>query len=224
MRARLALHYAGVSIEIHEVQLRAKPPELLRLSPKGTVPVLLLPNSDCPQGRPLAASVPPRGSPETWGVPAFPCVVLEQSADIMFWALAQADPHGWRRPELDEEALPWLALNDGPFKQLLDRYKYPDRHPQQTQMQWRAEAEALMLAPLERRLCSQAYLLGASPSWLDLALLPFVRQFAGVDKLWFEASLYPALRSWMQTWIASELFVAIMAKPAHAAQSAGINS
>ena len=195
MRARLALHYAGIAVEIHEVQLRAKPPELPRLSPKGTVPVLLLPSGE----------------------------VLEQSADIIFWALAQADPQGWRRPELDADALPWLALNDGPFKQVLDRYKYPDRHPQQTQPAWRAEAEALMLAPLELRLALQPYLLGASPSWLDLALLPFIRQFAGVDAAWFEAATYPALRAWLQNWVASELFAAVMVKLPHAAQSPGTN-
>ena len=195
MRARLALRCAGVQVEIQEVQLRAKPPELLRLSPKGTVPVLLLPTGE----------------------------VLEQSADIMFWALAQADPQGWRRPELDAQALPWLALNDGPFKQLLDRYKYPDRHPQQPQPAWRAEAEALMLAPLELRLAQQPYVLGASPSWLDLALLPFIRQFAGVDAAWFEAAPCPALRAWLQGWVASDLFAAVMAKPPHAAQSPGTN-
>jgi glutathione S-transferase len=196
MRARLALQYAGIRVQIHEVQLRAKPPELLRLSPKGTVPVLLLPSGE----------------------------VLEQSADIMFWALAQADPQGWRRAELDGDSLAWLALNDGPFKQLLDRYKYPDRHPQATQQQWRAEAETLMLAALEQRLCSRVFLLGASPSWLDLALLPFIRQFAGVDAAWFESAPYPALRGWLQAWLASDLFLAIMAKPALAAQSLGTNS
>ncbi len=186
MRARLALRYAGVAVDIHEVQLRAKPPELLRLSPKGTVPVLLLPDGK----------------------------VLEQSADIIFWALAQADPQGWRRSELDAEAMPWLALNDGPFKRLLDCYKYPDRHAQATQAQWRAEAEALMLAPLEQRLAQHAHVLGQDPSWLDLALLPFIRQFAGVDAVWFEAAPYPALRAWLQSWLASDLFTEVMHKSA----------
>ncbi|WP_310385550.1 glutathione S-transferase [Roseateles sp.] len=195
MRARLALHYAGVELSTHEVSMRAKPPELLCLSPKGTVPVLLLPSGE----------------------------VLEQSVDIMFWALAQADPQGWRRPELDAESQSWLALNDGPFKQLLDRYKYPERHPQQTQPAWRAEAEALLLLPLEQRLARQPYLLGASPSWLDLALLPFIRQFAGVDAAWFEAAPYPALRGWLRGWVASDLFVAVMVKPALAAQSPRTN-
>ena len=186
MRARLALQYAGITVQVHEVQLRAKPPELLRLSPKGTVPVLLLPSGE----------------------------LLEQSADIIFWALTQADPQGWRRAELDAQSLPWLALNDGPFKRLLDCYKYPDRHAQATQAQWRAEAEALMLAPLEQRLAQHACVLGPSPSWLDLALLPFVRQFAGVDAAWFEAAPYPALRAWLQAWVASDLFIEVMLKPA----------
>lgn len=195
MRARLALQYAGVQVEIQEVQLRAKPPEFLRLSPKGTVPVLLLASGD----------------------------VLEQSADIMFWALAQADPQGWRRPELDDQALPLLALNDGAFKHVLDRYKYPERHPQMTQLQWREQAEALMLLPLEQRLSRHAYLLGPASSWLDLALLPFVRQFAAVDAAWFEVAPYPALRGWLNAWLASDLFAAIMAKQPLAAQSKAIN-
>lgn len=184
MRARLALHYAGIAFETHEVRLRDKPAELLRLSTKATVPVLLLPTGQ----------------------------VLEQSADIIFWALAQADPQGWRRADLDAESMPWLALNDGPFKRLLDRYKYPERHAPATQSQWRAEAKALMLAPLQQRLAVQPYLLGATPSWLDLALLPFVRQFAAVDSGWFEAAPYPALRAWLQAWVATPMFVAVMSR------------
>ncbi len=180
------MHCAGIAFETHEVRLRDKPAELLRLSPKATVPVLLLPGGE----------------------------VLEQSVDIIFWALAQADPQGWRRAELDAESMPWLALNDGPFKRLLDRYKYPERYPEATRPQWRAEAETLMLAPLQQRLTDQSYLLGQAPSWLNLALLPFIRQFAAVDAAWFETAPYPALRAWLQAWLATPMFMAVMSRQA----------
>ena len=104
IRARLALWQAGVAVQVHEVSLRDKPAELLRLSPKGTVPVLCLPDG----------------------------TVLEQSLDIMGWALAQHDPDGWLQAAPLETMLALIAQNDGPFKQLLDRYKYAERHPERT--------------------------------------------------------------------------------------------
>lgn len=186
MRARLALRYAGLAVEIREIQLRDKPAAMLQASPKGTVPVLVLPNGQ----------------------------VLEQSLDIMAWALAQQDPEGWRQPQFEAQAQAWIARNDGPFKLLLDRYKYPERHPQAPQTQWRQEAEALMLAPMEQALQQQRYLLGDSPSWADMALMPFIRQFARVDLAWFETASYAALRAWMAGLEGSALFEAIMHKQA----------
>jgi len=191
MRARLALLSAGIAVEMREILLRDKPADLLRASPKGTVPVLLLPD-----GR-----------------------VLEQSLDIMRWALAQADPEGWL------DAAPWpqqLALvqgNDGEFKRMLDRYKYPQR--QQPPALAAVEAEAALqgwLLPLERALHDQAnadgtaHLLGPRCSLADMALLPFVRQFAAVDPAWFEAAPLPALRAWLSRLLATPLFEAAMAK------------
>ncbi|MFY7867537.1 glutathione S-transferase [Roseateles sp.] len=184
MRARLALRYAGVTVEIREIQLRDKPAALLQASPKGTVPVLVLANGQ----------------------------VLEQSLDIMAWALAQQDPEGWRQPQFETEAQAWIARNDGPFKQLLDRYKYPERHPAATQAEWRAEAESLMLAPMEQVLQERPYLLSESPSWADMALMPFVRQFARVDLAWFESAPHVALRGWLGGLEGSDLFQSIMDK------------
>jgi glutathione S-transferase len=186
MRARLALRYAGVSLEIREIQLRDKPPAMLQASPKGTVPVLVLPDGQ----------------------------VLEQSLDIMAWALAQQDPEGWRQPQFEAQAQAWIARNDGPFKHLLDRYKYPERHPQAPQTQWRQEAEALMLAPMEQALQQQRFLLAESPSWADMALMPFVRQFSRVDLDWFEAAPYIALRAWLGALECGTLFESIMHKQA----------
>ncbi|MCV2351346.1 glutathione S-transferase [Paucibacter sp. Y2R2-4] len=184
MRARLALRYAGLAVEIREIQLRAKPAAMLLASPKGTVPVLVLPNGQ----------------------------VLEQSLDIMAWALAQQDPEGWREPQFDNQAQAWIARNDGPFKLLLDRYKYPERYTERSQAHWRQEAEVLMLAPMEQALQQQRFLLGASPSWADMALMPFIRQFARVDLAWFEAAPYAALRAWLAELEGSALFESIMHK------------
>jgi len=188
IRARLALWQAGVAVQVHEVSLRDKPAEMLRLSPKGTVPVLCLPDG----------------------------TVLEQSLDIMRWALVQHDPEGWLQAASMDEMLALIARNDGPFKQLLDRYKYPERHPERTAEAWRDEAVRTHLADLEVRLQSQRCLLGPHWSLADMALLPFVRQFAQVDRVWFDATpALPALRAWLQRGLDLPLFATVMAKPAH---------
>jgi glutathione S-transferase len=184
MRARLALHASGIRVELREVVLRAKPAHLLSISPKGTVPVLLLPEGQ----------------------------VIDQSLDIMRWALSQSDPQGWLMACPDEQAQAWLALNDGPFKALLDRYKYPERHPERPARAWRDEAAELMLAPMERALQAHAQLLGPTVSLADMALLPFVRQFAQVDAAWFAQAPLPRLQGWLSGHLASPLFESIMGK------------
>lgn len=182
MRARLALRYAGPELEMREVALRAKPAELLAASSKGTVPVLVLPSGD----------------------------VLAQSLDIMLWALAQADPDGWLQAAPWAAQAEWIQRNDIEFKPLLDRYKYPQRFPEASAEQHREAAIDLMLRPLEQALAGQAWLFGAQPSVADMALLPFIRQFAAVDAAWFEAAPLPALQAWLRAFVASELFQAVM--------------
>jgi glutathione S-transferase len=186
MRARLALRASGVQVELREVVLRAKPEHLLSISPKGTVPVLQLPDG----------------------------CVIEQSQDIMRWALGQHDPHGWLKAGTAAQTQAWIELNDGPFKALLDRYKYPERHPERSAAQWRDEAVELMLGPMERALQSHAQLLGPTVSLADMALLPFVRQFAQVDAQWFEQAQLPALQAWLGAHLASPLFESCMCKVA----------
>ncbi|MDU9390248.1 glutathione S-transferase [Pseudomonas sp. zfem002] len=181
MRARLALRYAGVALRIEEVSLKAKPAEMLALSPKGTVPVLDL------GGR-----------------------VLEESLEIMRWALEQNDPQDWRLQgdvRIDE----LIARNDGEFKVHLNHYKYAERYPEHSREHYRQQAEGI-LADLERRLGAQRYLLAEHPSLADAALMPFIRQFAGVEPQWFAEAPYPRLRAWLQGWLDSELFRAIMAR------------
>ncbi len=181
MRARLALSYAGVPVQIVEVSLKAKPAEMLALSPKGTVPVLSL------DGR-----------------------VLEESLEIMRWALAQNDPQGWGL-EGDERIDALIARNDSEFKVHLNHYKYAERYPEHSREHYRQQAEVI-LADLEQHLDGRPYLLADHPSLADAALLPFIRQFAGVEPQWFAEAPYPRLRAWLQGWLESELFKAIMAR------------
>jgi len=188
MRARLALAVSGVDYELREVSLKNKPDELLAASPKGTVPVLILPGGK----------------------------VIDESLDIMRWALAQNDPDGWLKHPLDE-MLALIAGNDGHFKHALDRYKYPNRYPLESNgdtntfaLAQRLDA-ASWLKTLEPRL-SQAWLFGPQPSVADMAILPFVRQFAHTDAAWFAAQPWPMLQTWLARFEASALFEAVMAK------------
>lgn len=191
IRARLALRQAGLAVQLHEVSLRDKPAAMLALSPKGTVPVLQLPDG----------------------------AVLDESLDIMLWALAQSDLDGWLAgaKTVDAEAMALIARNDGPFKALLDRYKYANRHPEFPATHYRDEAVALHLAPLDALLAAQSGaarpgLLGTRVSLVDAAIFPFVRQFAAVDADWFATAPLPALRGWLQRWLDSALFQAVMEK------------
>ncbi|MBW3503755.1 glutathione S-transferase [Pseudomonas sp. NKUCC02_KPG] len=180
MRARMALRYSGVPLSIVEVNLKAKPAEMLAASPKGTVPVLV-----CADGS-----------------------VIEQSLDIMHWALARHDPDNWLQPGC--AAL--IEENDTRFKGLLDRYKYAIRYPEHPMEYYRAQG-AEFLQRLEDVLARSAYLAGPALSLADVALAPFVRQFAHVDRDWFEQAPYPRLNAWLEQFLASELFSSVMKKP-----------
>ena len=163
--------------------MRDKPAALLAISPAATVPVLQLPD-----GR-----------------------VLLHSLDIMLWALQQHDPDDWQGRHGAADA-DWVRRNDEVFKPLLDRYKYPQRHPGQPQAAYRAQAVAALIAPLDQALREQPWLAGARQGVADVALLPFVRQFAQVDPVWFQAQALPALQAWLQTQLDDALFTTVMAK------------
>jgi len=185
MRARMALRYAGVPVEIVEVSLKDKPAQMLALSPKGTVPVL---NADG--------------------------VVIDESLQIMRWALAQNDPDDWLLAG-DSFAALWMEKliegNDQIFKSALNRYKYAERYPERPMEAYRAEG-ALFLQKLDELLEGRDYLLADHPSLADIALLPFVRQFAHVDREWFAQTPYIRLQAWLQRLLESELFTSIMKK------------
>ena len=177
IRARLALKAAGIAVELREVVLRAKPAALIAASAKATVPVLQLSDG----------------------------TVVDESFAIMHWALARHDPMGWVRADEQREVQALVDLNDGPFKQALDRCKYAQ------------DAAALdtaieLLQPLNARLARHRFLLRDTPSLADIALLPFVRQFAAIDRAWFDAAPWPALRAWLDGLVATPLFESVMPK------------
>ena len=185
MRARMALRYSGVAVDIVEVSLKAKPAEMLALSDKGTVPVL---NAD---GR-----------------------VIDESLDIMRWALAQNDPQDWllkNDPVAAEQIAPLIEQNDQVFKVHLNRYKYAERYPEQPMEVYRSEGE-VFLRRLDQLLEGRDYLLADHPSLADVALMPFVRQFAHVDRDWFGQTPYLRLQAWLQRLLESDLFTSIMKK------------
>ena len=183
MRARMALAYSGIAVEIREISLREKPTSLLAISPKGTVPVL---QSDG--------------------------LVIEQSYDIMKWALRQSDPDQWLSKDTESLIDEWVAKNDGPFKKLLDQYKYPDRHPDVQPEETLTQAMALFLGPINEQLKANPYLLGPKISLADIALFPFVRQFAMVDPDWLDQSGLLFLKQWLNERLESPLFMGVMQK------------
>ena len=185
MRARLALRVSGVDYEHREVALKAKPADMLAVSPKGTVPVLVLPTGE----------------------------VLEQSLDIMRWALQQNDPQAWQPDTPEALALTnnGIALNDGEFKANLDRYKYPQRFGLSDGLLHRTQAaDALM--HWQARLQTHAFLSGSQWGMLDACVAPFVRQFARTDRVWFDAQPWPELAQWLTAFENSEAFAAVMQK------------
>ena len=135
--------------------------------------------------------------------------VVEESLDIMQWALEHSDPLGW----LEDTALDsgWINECDGDFKHWLDRYKYAERYPESTPEDYRQQAEAF-IQKLEHRLSVSDWVGGETANAIDVALFPFIRQFAGVDPLWWQQAPYPNVRQWLENWLNSALFSAIMAK------------
>ena len=181
MRARMALRYSEVPVEIVEVSLKAKPAAMLAISPKGTVPVL-----------------------DANGQ------VIDESLEIMRWALAQHDPDDWLLGG-DSRIAELIEANDQGFKVHLNRYKYAERYPEQPMEVYRAEG-ALFLQRLDELLRDRDYLLTDHLSLADVALLPFVRQFAHVDREWFAQTPYVRLQAWLQRFLDSELFTSVMKK------------
>ena len=177
MRARMAIAVSGISVEMHEVVLNHKPQALIAASSKGTVPVLVFADG----------------------------AVLDESLDIMHWALDQNDPEHWLAGE-DAEL---IARNDGAFKIALDRYKYENGDPAIGTFEARS-AGMQMLSALDARLAGSAFLMGAHCTISDIAIFPFVRQFRGVDAEWFDFQSVPHRQRWLAYLLATPLFAHVM--------------
>jgi glutathione S-transferase len=173
----MAIAISGVQVELREVLLREKPPELFAASAKATVPVLVLPDGG----------------------------VIDESLDIIRWALDQNDPESW----LAAVGASLIQQNDGPFKTALDRYKYPHRYGLESGVPYRDAGLAILLK-LEVILQNRTFLSGETRGLTDIAVFPFIRQFAATDQAWFDAQALPALHRWLGDLLASNLFARIM--------------
>ena len=179
----MALTYAQIDFEQHEVELKNKPLELIKISPKATVPVLILENGD----------------------------VLDESLDIMKWALKQKDPDKWTSNELEIQGDELIHLNDTYFKPILDNYKYPQKSEQKDPAYYREQAKSY-LESLNSRLQEHRYLVADHITLTDIAIFPFIRQFYMVDEQWFGESDYTLLKVWLDYFLKSELFLRVMIK------------
>ena len=184
MRARVALAYAGIEVEMREILLKDKPADMLAISSKGTVPVLQLPDGQ----------------------------VIDESLDVMHWALARHDPDGWLTPQ-PELTAQLIEENDGPFKDALDRYKYHVRFPEYSREYYREQGEQFF-QKLENLLEEHGGkgLVRDSYALADMAIFPFMRQFANSDLKWFESAPYPLLRAWLNSHVNAPHFLRVMKK------------
>jgi glutathione S-transferase len=181
MRARMALAYSGIDYEHREILLSDRPEELYSLSPKGTVPVLQLMDG----------------------------TVIDESIDVMKWALSQSDPEYWYTENIEmQNSL--IDQNDGDYKKWLDKYKYHVRFKDGSYEEYQ-NAVGEILTTYESTLSNSSYLCGEKITLADMALFPFVRQGAHVDLAWFQGE-FLNLSNWLNSFKDSELFLSIMKK------------
>ncbi|MFT6074214.1 MAG: glutathione S-transferase [Yoonia sp.] len=180
MRARLAIQSSGQRVTLQEILLKDKPAAFLVASPKGTVPVVQ------------------KGDK-----------VIEESRDVMLWALGRSDPEGWLKMSSEGHAL--IDACDGPFKQALDHTKYAVRFPDRDEMAERAKA-VIFLRDLDARLSQSPFLMGPTRTLADMAILPFVRQFANTDRVWFDTQELGPLTAWLDAFLGSDRFRKVMTK------------
>lgn len=180
MRARLAIQSSGIKVQLREIVLRDKAPQFLASSAKGTVPVIVAENK-----------------------------LIEESYEIMLWALSQSDPEGWLK--MPDAGYDWISRNDGPFKRALDHIKYSVRFPKIDLVNERDSA-VKFLCDLNVQLSYNLWMFGKNCSLSDMAILPFVRQFANVDKVWFDSQDWQHLHRWLSSFLISDRFSSVMIK------------
>jgi len=183
MRARLAIAASEQTVQLREIILKYKPAHLLSISPKGTIPVLSIDNDKR---------------------------VIDESLEIMIWALSKKDPQNWLTPQLTD-MIQLIDINDYEFKPWLDKYKYADRYPEKNEEYYRDQAEDFLML-LQDRLSVRDYLFANHITLADIAIFPFIRQFAAVDAKWFEQSDYTKVKNWLALLVENPLFIACMKK------------
>ncbi|GAC33113.1 glutathione S-transferase domain-containing protein [Paraglaciecola polaris LMG 21857] len=198
MRARLAIYKSKQPVALRDIVLKNKPPEMLAASPKATVPVLVLTSAN----------------------------VLDESLHIMLWALGESDPHGLLRPEIVSyteqsngnnatgtlaDALELIHQFDHEFKTCLEAYKCAKRYHENNLQDCRQACE-VHIQDLEQRLCKHKYVIDDTESIADIALLPFIRQFAKIERQWYLQSPYPHIKFWLDSYLQSPMFTKVMAK------------
>ncbi len=186
MRARMAIAYTNTQVELREILLKNKPDAMLAVSPKGTVPVLVINEKN----------------------------IIDESIEIMFWALKQNDPDNWyslQQESIQSKINQLINENDREFKTHLDKYKYAVRFPEQSMLEYREKGE-IFLAKLNFLLSQHAYLVGDQICLADIAIFPFIRQFAYVEIDWFKKCEYEYLKLWLFKMLESNLFTRVMLK------------
>ena len=176
----MALSYCEVEVELREISLKDRPQSLYEISKKGTVPAMLTKDN----------------------------IVIDESLDIMIWALERNHNQTWLNKDNKEMSL--INLNDTEFKKYLDRYKYHDRHPQNSKESYRNKCNTI-LEEYEKSLIKSQYLINDNVNIADISIFPFVRQFAKVDYTWFENN-YVYLSRWLKNISSSEIFTSVMKK------------
>ena len=183
MRARMAIHISDQRCELREVLLRNKPPSMLQYSAKGTVPVLILQDGK----------------------------VIDESLDVIDWALNLNDPDDWQRSKDKEKTKELIKINDGEFKYHLDRYKYSKRYDNEDPLIHREKC-LIFINELEEQLSTSRFLYDDEISALDISILPFIRQFRIADMNWFDSLQKPNIQDWLMKFLESKLFKSIMMK------------
>jgi glutathione S-transferase len=198
MRARLAIYKSKQTVELRDVVLKHKPPEMIAASSKATVPILVLATAQ----------------------------VIDESLEVMLWALGESDPDNLLRIENSKQSvslnetkpsietkdiLKLIDLFDSEFIPCLDAYKCAKRYHESNLKECRHACE-VYIQKLEHRLSLHKYLIDDNESMADIALLPFIRKFAKVERQWYRQSSYPNIRHWLNQYLQSALFNKVMAQ------------
>lgn len=186
MRARIAIFKAKQTVILRDLVLTNKPKEMLVASPKATVPTLVFNNGD----------------------------VLDESLEVMLWALNASDPDDLLHQNKGNsfaDMLKLIHVFDHEFKVSLEQYKCAKRYQENNVEECRLECEQY-IQQLEQRLTQHQFLMSNKESLADIALLPFIRQFARIERQWYLQSPYPHLRQWLNNYLQSPMFTKVMAK------------